>query len=125
MPTARGTFETSDWQGDTWHEADGIALGTPRRSGDASPFLVANRTDGTITKAQLLAPHVAVLGNNVLIADNDTTPGDSDNTDFGSVQEHGAALIRAFTVTNLGPVTLNTSELSMPSGFTLVEESAG
>jgi hypothetical protein len=27
MPTARGTFETHDWEGDAWFDRDGIALG--------------------------------------------------------------------------------------------------
>ena len=27
MPTARGTFETHDWQGESWFSAEGIGLG--------------------------------------------------------------------------------------------------
>jgi hypothetical protein len=41
MPTARGSFQTSDWSGDGWYDADGIALGAASLNKTFSGDLVA------------------------------------------------------------------------------------
>jgi Ca2+-binding RTX toxin-like protein len=63
-------------------------------------------------------PEVEVRGNNVVIADGDTTASTTDHTDFGSVNV-GSPLTRTFTVRNTGTAALTTSGLSVPSGFTI------
>jgi hypothetical protein len=70
------------------------------------------------------APEVEVRANNVVIADNDTTPSLADRTDFGTVNV-GTSLTQIFTVRNLGTAGLYTNTLSVPSGFTIVEGLAG
>jgi hypothetical protein len=67
------------------------------------------------------APEVTVLGNSVSIADGDTTPSAADFTDFGSVLQGGAPVIRSFTVRNDGTATLNLSGLVAPAGFTITD----
>jgi hypothetical protein len=53
------------------------------------------------------APEAEVRGNNVVIADGDTTPVRSDHTDFGSTSVAGGTITRTFTVRNTGTAPLN------------------
>ena len=48
---------------------------------------------------------MAVLGNNMVIADGDTSPATGDQTDFGSVTL-GGAITRTFTISNSGTADL-------------------
>jgi hypothetical protein len=45
---------------------------------------------------------IAVRGNNVVIADGDSTPSTSDHTNFGSVNVSSGSVERTFTIRNLG-----------------------
>jgi hypothetical protein len=63
-------------------------------------------------------PEAEVRGNNVVIADGDTTASTTDHTDFGSVNV-GSPLTRTFTVRNTGQAALTTSGLAVPSGFVI------
>ena len=74
-----------------------------------------------ITGTVLPAPEIAVLGNDIAIADGDTTPSTSDGTDFGSVVQGEAAVSRAFTVRNDGTELLTLGAVTVPTGFTLTE----
>jgi hypothetical protein len=65
-------------------------------------------------------PDVEVLGNNVVIDENDTTPALADHTDFGNL-DVGSERTRTFTVRNTGTGVLATSGLSVPTGFTVTE----
>jgi len=67
-------------------------------------------------------PEITVLGNGVVIADNDTTPSLVDHTDFGSVQQGQPGISHTFTVRNDGGQTLTLGSVSVPRGFTLVED---
>jgi CSLREA domain-containing protein len=71
-----------------------------------------------------MAPVVLVTGNGLEIIDGDTTPNTADGTDFGTVTEGGEAVSRTFTVRNTGNAVLTTSNLTVPSGFTITEELA-
>jgi uncharacterized delta-60 repeat protein len=66
-------------------------------------------------------PEVTVLGNDVSIADGDTTPSAGDGTDFGSVAQGAAAVSRTFTVRNDGSEALTLGTVTVPAGFTLTE----
>jgi uncharacterized membrane protein len=66
-------------------------------------------------------PEVAVTGNNVNIVDGDTKPFAGDFTYFGMAAIGGAAPTYTFTVGNAGSATLNTSALTAPTGYTIVE----
>ena len=67
-------------------------------------------------------PEITVLGNGVSIADSDSTPSGTDNTDFGSATLGGSMPVqRTFTVRNDGGSTLTTSGLTLPTGFSLAE----
>ncbi len=73
------------------------------------------------------APEVEVRGNNVVIADGDTTPSTSDSTDFGTVKPN-VSVSKTFTVKNTGTKTLTTSGLkcvttagAASSTFTITE----
>jgi Ca2+-binding RTX toxin-like protein len=57
------------------------------------------------------APEIELLGNNVVINDNDTTPNATDFTDFGTKTPAGAAITRTFTIRNIGNAALILSNL--------------
>ena len=63
---------------------------------------------------------ITVLGNGVSIADGDTTPSTGEGTDFGSVAQNSAAVVRTFTVRNDGGSTLTLGTPTLPAGFSLV-----
>lgn len=54
-----------------------------------------------------LPAEINVMGNGVAITDGDGTPNPTDGTDFGSVSVSSGAIVRTFTVQNLGNVGLN------------------
>jgi hypothetical protein len=53
----------------------------------------------------VVAPEIAVLGNNQVIAAGDTMPSTADHTDFGGVAL-GRAITRTFTISNTGTADL-------------------
>lgn len=55
---------------------------------------------------------IDVLGNSVSIANNDTTPSISDDTDFGNVTL-GSFVEKTYTIKNLGQKSLNVSNISV------------
>ncbi len=63
-------------------------------------------------------PEVAVSGNGLGIADDDTTPDAGDGTAFGT-HLVGEVVTHTFTVTNIGTADLKTSALKLPNGFKL------
>ncbi|HOX02772.1 MAG TPA: choice-of-anchor D domain-containing protein [Verrucomicrobiota bacterium] len=85
---------------------------------DENPFNF--RITGEVTAVVVLEPEIEVRGNNIVIADGDTTPSTADYTDFGTMSL-GATASRIFTVKNIGSATLTTSGLTVPSGFTVTE----
>ncbi len=63
-----------------------------------------------------------VTGNGVHIEINDSTPATGDGTNFGTVAQGSAAVVKTFTVTNIGTVNLSLGKVFLPeSGFTLTE----
>jgi hypothetical protein len=94
--------------------------------GNGDTLTLAGVSQASLTAGFLLAslpsaPEITVLGNAVNILDNDTSASSSDGTDFGSVTQGGAAVQHTFTVRNDGTAPLTTSNLVVPSGFSLVE----
>ncbi len=67
--------------------------------GDNSAPAIATLTVG--------APEMDVQGNSVSIADGDTTPSTTDDTDFGSLDISAPAVAHTFTIENTGNVDLN------------------
>lgn len=55
-----------------------------------------------------VGPEIALLGNNTLIPDGDTSPSPTDQTDFGSVGL-GGAITHTFTISNSGNLNLTLS----------------
>jgi Tol biopolymer transport system component len=51
---------------------------------------------------QTTGPEINIKGNSVDIANGDTTPSTSDNTDFGSILVDGGFVTRTFTIENKG-----------------------
>jgi len=88
--------------------------------GDESPFNF--RITGAVMPA---APEITVLGNEVSIADGDTTPSAIDGTDFGSIVQGGRAIGRHFTVRNGGTASLTLGPVTVPTGFMLTEALPG
>ena len=72
----------------------------------------------------LTAPEITVLGNGVVIADNDSTPSSSDFTDFGHVTQGQTGITRTYTVRNDGTAALTLGSVSVPSGFTVTDDLA-
>ncbi len=68
------------------------------------------------------APEVTVLGDDIVIADGDATPGTEDGTDFGSVAQEGAVVSHMFTVRNDGSEVLTLGAVTVPTGYTLTED---
>ncbi|HMO51511.1 MAG TPA: choice-of-anchor D domain-containing protein, partial [Kiritimatiellia bacterium] len=56
---------------------------------------------------------VEVRGNNVAIADGDTTPSTADHTDFSDVLVAGGTLTRTFTVTNAGSASIGLGNVTV------------
>ena len=52
-------------------------------------------------------PEINITGNGVTIADGDTTPATSDDTDFGNVLTAGGTDVHTFTIENIGTLDLN------------------
>jgi Ca2+-binding RTX toxin-like protein len=75
---------------------------------------------GTVNASSSL-PDIAVSWGGMNIADGDTMPSDSEGTDFGTVFEGGSEA-RAFRVTNSGDAPLTISNVSLPDGFSIVED---
>ncbi len=55
-------------------------------------------------------PEMDVHGNQISIADGDTTPSTSDHTDFGSIAVAGGSITRTYTIINTGYADLNFSD---------------
>ncbi len=68
------------------------------------------------------SPEITVLGNGRVIADNDGSPSTLDGTDFGKVAVGSTPITRMFTVRNDGGGTLTLGAVTVPTGFTLVED---
>jgi hypothetical protein len=69
-------------------------------------------TTGT-TCAVFLAPEIDVRGNSTSIADGDTTPSTTDDTDFGSANVAGGTVTHTFTIENTGAGALTVSGISL------------
>lgn len=84
----------------------------PSVAGDyaATVTIASNDADeGTFTFAiegTGLAPEIALTGNGNPIADGDSTVSSSNSTSFGSTTVAGGTVVRTFTITNDGDVTL-------------------
>src|SRR5258708_8850342 len=75
--------------------------------GDASPTIAG--------------PEIAVVGAGQEIIDGDTTPSETDATDFVSFQQGSTPIFHVFTVRNDGGSTLTLGTVNLPAGFSLVE----
>ena len=81
---------------------------------------------GNIRAGNSGVPEIDVLGNGQSIADGDTTPSSSDDTDFGNVFMAGGTVTRTFTIRNSAYTTLNLTGVprvsvggANPSDFTV------
>jgi len=71
-------------------------------------------------------PEIIVRGfNNVVIEDGDNKVTAADGTNFGSVLEDGTPKTQTFTVINLGDLPLTLGSVSVPTGFTLLDDLSG
>ena len=92
---------------------------------DGSPQTViikdyVNGTFGITLEAPVTGPNAVVLGNGVVILDNDTTPDTADGTAFGTHAVGGYAE-QKFTVSNTGTEVMKLSGLKLPKGFSLAK----
>ncbi len=60
-------------------------------------------------------PEINIKGNGISIADNDTTPSVTDDTDFGKTDLLSGTITKTFTLENTGVETLNISSVSLSS----------
>ncbi len=70
---------------------------------DENPYNFSIQGTGTT------GPEINLKGNNLSIADGDTTPSSGDHTDFGSADIATGAIDRTFTIENTGGTALNLS----------------
>ena len=76
-----------------------VTINNNDNTGSENPYNFDIQGTG-ITSAQ----EMNILGNAVSIADGDTTPSVTDDTDFGSVDIAGSTNVNTFTIENLGGV---------------------
>lgn len=94
----------------------------PNRIGPGKRFRFRTGGGGSTPLTPESSPaEVEVLGNGVVITNNDITPSVGDSTDFGSVVEGQPAVCRTFTVRNTGGTTMTISGLRVPLGFSIAE----
>jgi hypothetical protein len=74
---------------------------------------------------EVVPAEITVLGNDVSITDGDTTPSTADHTNFGTVAQGAAPIIRTFTVLNIGNGNLTLGTVTAPTGFTVTAQPAG
>ncbi len=86
-------------------ELDGTAI----QDLDGNGLLGGNFLRDLDLRVTPIGPEIDVSGLGNSIADGDTTPSATDDTDFGSVALVGATSANTFTITNSGSETLNLS----------------
>ena len=111
-PGASDTFQVQMSTTTTGTKSGEISFITNDSNENPFNFSIA----GTVTTP----PEITVLGNGVSIVDGDTTPGTGDGTEFGSVAQNSAAVVRTFTVRNDGGSILTLGTPTLPAGFSLV-----
>jgi hypothetical protein len=67
---------------------------------------------------------VAVSGDGQDIANGETSPSTADGSDFGAVLQGSLSIFHSFTITNTGSATLTLGNVTVPSGFSLVNAPA-
>lgn len=95
-----------------------------KASSTASPWYIQNVNVYCGTPPS--GPEINVTGNGLTIADGDTTPSSTDNTNFGSTLI-GTNIVQTFVIQNIGttdltlslPITL--SDVSLPQEFTITQ----
>lgn len=70
-------------------------------------------------------PEIEVSGLGSSILDGDSTPTVADGSDFGTIQQGQAAIVRSFTITNIGDASLTVSSVTVPGGYTNTGPSSG
>ena len=90
----------------------------------SSIFLLAGVLSFLAVRMAPCAPEVYV-SNRLDIADGDVTPSRSEGTDFGSAGLGRPGVRRTFVVGNTGPDPLTVGAVSVPGGFTLVNDLVG
>ncbi len=61
------------------------------------------------------APEIDVVGNGISIVSGDTTPSETDHTDFGESPQ-GISVVRTFEIKNNGPLDLTVTSTSVTAG---------
>jgi uncharacterized repeat protein (TIGR01451 family)/CSLREA domain-containing protein len=111
----------------------GVLSGTPTANGSFTFTVLATDANGAQGEqsytVQNLAPEIDVKGGTPLVSipDGDTSPGTSDDTEYGNVNV-GASLSRTFTIENTGAATLtlgsNAVTTSVPSEYSVTAQPA-
>lgn len=105
--TIGGSSELWD---DTWSRSDivnsgfGCAIAFDWQAG--SPFsgndVFVDHVQMTVYYTASAAPEINITGNGQNIADGDSSPSESDHTDFGTATENSGTVERTFTIQNTG-----------------------
>ena len=112
-PGASDTFQVQLNSATAGTKAGQISIAT----NDADESVFNFSVSGAVTSN---APEITVTGNTQNIVDGDTTPSSTDGTNFGSITQGAAALVRTFTVKNDGGSTLTLGAPVLPAGYSLV-----
>jgi hypothetical protein len=70
-------------------------------------------TTGTSCPGSIAFPEINVQGNGVSIADEDTTPSTTDDTNFSSQSVCSGAIVKTFTIENTGTSALSVSGITL------------
>ena len=74
--------------------------------------------DNVVIVAQLPVPEINITGNDISIANGDSSPDSSDNTNFGS-HSLNTAVTKTFTIENIGSADLTISNITGGGIFTI------
>ncbi len=96
-------------------------VGQVRFSVEGSGATLVQLDNISWSKQRAQPPEIVVLGNGNSIADGDTTPNNSDHTDFGSALPGEPNPTRTYTVRNDGDETVTLGSVGIPDGYTLTE----
>ena len=108
-PGASDTFQVQMDTTSTGTKSGQISISNNDSNENPFNFSITGTVNATATPAE-----ITVLGNGVSITDGDTTPSATDFTNFGSVSQNGAAVVRTFTVRNDGGSTLTLGTPTLP-----------
>ncbi|MEM9412367.1 MAG: hypothetical protein AAGA30_14735 [Planctomycetota bacterium] len=116
--------QTINLRDNYWGTSDANAISQKITDNNDDDNLPTIDFSGFLLSEPTCEPEIVVIGQGVMISDDDVSPSSADGTDFGSTIEGRDPVRQDFIVRNDGDVPLALSNLVVPAGFTIVEVSS-